>query len=229
MKDKKTILKAVLLAVLFIAVIGGITLVLLPYIRKLSEPEYQAAIQNWIDNMGFAGVLILLGAQMLQVIIAFIPGEPFELLSGALYGSVGGLAICLIGCIAASSLIFILSRKAGKKLLYRIFGKEKIQGWKWLQSSQKVDLVIFVLFFIPGTPKDLLTYIVGITNITLGKFLTLSTIARIPSVISSTMIGASVRQGNASTALIVFIITGVVGIGGILFKDKIINHFKKNA
>mgnify|MGYP002589264205 CR=1 FL=1 len=108
------------------------------------------------------GLLVVLGIQILQVVIAFIPGEPVEIFSGALYGTVGGLLICLSGCMIASTIIFALSKRYGKPLFYSLFSKEKVQGWKWLQDSRKCSMVTFILFLIPGTPKDMLTYIVGL-------------------------------------------------------------------
>lgn len=213
--------------ILFLSLIMGVTIILLPYFQRLSEPAYQAEIQRWVNKRGIVGLFVVLGVQVLQVIIAFIPGEPVEVLSGALYGTVGGLVICLTGCILASTIIFTLTKKFGKRLLHLLFNEDKIQNWRWLHESQKNDMVIFILFFIPGTPKDMLTYIVGMTEMSVGKFISISTLARIPSVLSSTMIGATMRKGEWETSLIVFFITGIVGILGIGFKNKMIDFCHK--
>ncbi len=225
--DKKARRHVIAYCILFVCLVIGLTIILLPYFQRLSEPEYQAGIQDWINKMGGAGILLILAVQVVQVVIAFIPGEPVELLAGALYGTVPGLLICLAGCVFASTIIFALSKRFGKRLLYRLFGKEKMANWKWLQDSQKTEMVTFVLFFIPGTPKDMLTYIVGITEMNVRKFIAISTLARIPSVLSSTMIGSTMRQGDWEWSLIVFIITGILGIVGIGFKDKIIDFCRR--
>ena len=83
------------------------------------------------------------------------------------------------------------------------------------EQSEKADLVIFLVFLIPGTPKDMLTYVVGMTRVSLKRFLWLSTLARVPSVLSSTLIGSSVIQGEGETALILMLVTGLLGILGI--------------
>ena len=173
-------------------------------------------------KVGVLGWLAMFGVQMLQVVIAFIPGEPVELIAGALYGAAGGLALCTLGCVTASALIFLLSKRLGKSVLDSLFGAEKVKDWKWLYDSQRMELVTFILFLIPGTPKDMLTYVVGVTNMRVGKFLLISSLARIPSVLSSTMIGSSLRQGNWVLTLVVFIITAVVGVVGITCKDRMI-------
>lgn len=225
--DKKTRRHVIAYCILFVGLVIGLTIILLPYFQRLSEPDYQAGIQKWINKMGGAGMLLILAIQIVQVVIAFIPGEPVEILAGALYGTVPGLLICLAGCVFASTIIFSLSKRFGKKLLYRLFSKEKVENWKWLQDSQKTEMVTFILFFIPGTPKDMLTYIVGVTEMNVRKFIAISTLARIPSVLSSTMIGSTMRQGDWELSLTVFIITGLIGIVGIDFKDKIIDFCRR--
>ncbi len=229
--DKKARRHVIACCILFVGLVIGVTIILLPYFRQLSEPEYQAEIQTWINEIGGAGILLILAVQIVQVIVAFIPGEPVEVMAGALYGTVPGLLICLAGCVFASAFVFSLSKRFGKKLLYYLFSEEKVLSWKWLQDGHKSEIVTFILFLIPGTPKDMLTYIVGVTEMSAGKFIGISTFAHIPSVLSSTMIGSTIRQGDWKLSLIVFVITGLIGIAGIGFKDKVIDicHRKING
>ena len=218
MKKKRVLI----LGALFVLLVAGLTVFLFPYVQKLRDPQVQLLVETWVRKVGVLGWLAMFGVQMLQVVIAFIPGEPVELIAGALYGAAGGLALCTMGCVTASALIFILSKRLGKSVLDSLFGAEKVKDWKWLYDSQRMELVTFILFLIPGTPKDMLTYVVGVTNMRVGKFLLISSLARIPSVLSSTMIGSSLRQGNWVLTLVVFIITAVVGVVGITCKDRMI-------
>ena len=218
MKKKRVLI----LGVLFVLLVAGLTVFLFPYVQKLRDPEVQLLVETWVRKVGVLGWLAMFGVQMLQVVIAFIPGEPVELIAGALYGAAGGLALCTLGCVTASALIFLLSKRLGKSVLDSLFGAEKVKDWKWLYDSQRMELVTFILFLIPGTPKDMLTYVVGVTNMRVGKFLLISSLARIPSVLSSTMIGSSLRQGNWVLTLVVFIITAVVGVVGITCKDGMV-------
>ena len=226
MEKKKRILRIALSCLLLAGALTALTVLALPYVRRLSDPETQRFIQNWIGERGIWGILILLGLQVLQVIIAFIPGEPMELLAGALCGALGGTVLCLTGTVLASACIFALSRRYGRRLLALLgFGEKQVAQWKWLQrdeQSEKADLVIFLVFLIPGTPKDMLTYVVGMTRVSLKRFLCLSTLARVPSVLSSTLIGSSVIQGEGETALILMLITGLLGILGIEAREKIL-------
>lgn len=228
MKSSKKIC-SILLFGIFLAIIIGLTWFFFPYIRRLSDPSTQIAFENWVTSLGVAGPLVMFSIQVLQIIIAFIPGGPVEIISGVLYGTLGGTAICIGGCVLASIFTFSLSRKFGKKLLYVFVKPEKIDSWHWLQNSQKIETITFVLFFIPGTPKDLLTYIVGITDMSMVKFLVISSFARLPSIFSSAMMGATMRQGEWKLSLIVFLITGVVGILGITYKDKVLDFCHRLA
>ena len=226
MEKKKRIPRIAFSCLLLAGALTALTVLALPYVRRLSDPETQRFIQNWIGERGIWGILILLGLQVLQVIIAFIPGEPMELLAGALCGALGGTVLCLTGTVLASACIFALSRRYGRRLLALLgFGEKQVAQWKWLQrdeQSEKADLVIFLVFLIPGTPKDVLTYVVGMTRVSLKRFLWLSTLARVPSVLSSTLIGSSVIQGEGETALILMLITGLLGILGIEAREKIL-------
>lgn len=226
---KKTDKRMILYCILFVGIVIGITAVLLPYFRKISDPVYQSEISKWVHQKGMFGVLMVVGIQILQIIIAVIPGEPVELLSGVLYGTIGGLALCLLGSLIGSLIIFLLSGHFGKKLLYTFFKKEKVQSWKWLKDSKKCTMATFLLFLIPGTPKDLLTYIIGVTDMKVGKFLVISSLARIPSVVSSTMLGANMRSGNWKVSVLVFLLTGIVGIIGIGYKEKIIDFCRRHS
>ena len=95
----------------------------------------------------------------------------------------------MIGVAAASSLVFLLTRFLGVRLVEIFISREKIDELRFINSEEKLKRMIFLLFFIPGTPKDLLTYFAGLTRIKLHEFLIISMIARIPSLVSSTIGG----------------------------------------
>ena len=94
-----------------------------------------------------------------------------------------------------------------------------VEKYKFLKNTKKIELTIFILFFIPGTPKDALTYLAPFVPIKPKKFFVISTIARIPSVITSTILGDQIIKGNYLIAIIVFVITAIISIGGILFNN----------
>lgn len=179
--------------------------------------------KEYIDSFGIYGWLVAVGVQALQVIIALIPGEVIELGMGYVFGFWEGTALCLLGCIIGSTIVFLLVKKFGIKLLRLIFDIDKINELKFLKNEKRVNYFIFLIFFIPGTPKDLVTYFVGLTKTRLTTFLVISTIARIPSVITSTVVGNLVGGDKYIIAIIIYAVVGILSLVGI----KLYNKFSK--
>ncbi len=180
------------------------------------------AFREFLDAFGWKGRFILLGIQFLQVVVAFIPGEVVELGAGYAYGAVEGTLLCLAGIAASSAIIFLLTKKVGTPLAEVFISREKISELRFINSEYNLKRLVFLLFFIPGTPKDLLTYFVGLTNLRLGEFLCISLIARIPSVLSSTICGQMLGSQDYVTALLVYAITGGLSALGYLLYTRII-------
>lgn len=176
-----------------------------PLVRQFREdPE---SFRQYVKSHSPWGPLLMMGIMALQVIVAIIPGEPFELGAGFVFGWFPGTVWCLLGAAGASALVYLSVRKWGVKLVEIFFPREKIMRFSFLQNEKKLDLLVFILFLIPGTPKDLLTYLVGLTPMPLHTFLLLTTLARVPSVISSTVTGSLAQRGNLTAALITYAVT----------------------
>lgn len=188
-----------------------LTLFVCNWLRSFSQDDFR----DYIQSFGAAGWLVLLGLQFLQVFIALIPGELLETAAGYAFGPWIGTAICYIGVGLASALIFTLTRRYGVKLVEIFVDRERINELRFLNTERKRNNLIFLLYFIPGTPKDLLTYFVGLTDIKLSHFLVLSMIARIPSVISSTFGGHLLGEERYTGAIILYGITGLVSALGL--------------
>ncbi len=183
--------------------------------------------RTWAQNTGFWGGLAYIGITAFQVVIALVPGEPVEFVAGYAFGTFWGTILCMIGITIGSVIVFFLVRKFGVKLLEVFFTYEKIKSLKFLQNEKRVALITFLLFFLPGTPKDLLTYFVGLTNIKFKNFLFIVSVARIPSIITSTIAGEFVGAEQYLFAIIAYAITLLISIIGWLIYNKI-NKEKNN-
>ncbi len=224
--------KIALFAVIFlalIAIIWGIAKLCSPITDMLSDPASQAQFEEWVNSLGILGVGVMLLIQIAQIVIAFIPGEFVQVMAGVMYGTLGGLALCLVGCVFASAIIFALIRRLGRDFVVRFFGEEQLQKYDFLQDSSKLETLVFILFLIPGLPKDLLTYIVPLTPISMRNFLLLSTIGRIPGMVASTLIGSSVTDANWPLIIGVFVAVIIVAGLGIWKKDALMEWAKKRG
>ena len=217
-RRRKT-LAGISLAVVALLVIL-LTLFVSNWLRSFSREDFR----QYVRSYGALGPLVLLGLQILQVFIALIPGEIVESAAGYVFGPWTGTAICYLGICLASTLIFALTSRYGVKLVEVFVSREKINELRFLNTERKRNLLIFLVFFIPGTPKDLLTYFVGLTDIRLRTFLLLSMVARIPSVITSTFGGHLLGQERYIGAVILYVITGLFSLLGMVGYNR---HLKK--
>lgn len=225
-KDKIKIFK-ILLMILVIFILIGITLYLFPVIKNLSTTEGQMDFKNKVNESGFLGLLTLFGLQIAQVFLFILPGEPLEILAGMCYGGIGGTIFITVSVFIISTIIFFVVRKLGRKFVYDFCSEEKvkkIENSKLFKNAETIESIMFILFIIPGTPKDLLVYIAGLLPIKPFRFIMISTFARLPSVISSTFAGSNLVVGDWKMSLIIYAITFAI-VGLVIF---IINKFDKN-
>jgi len=218
--------KIIIIAAIFLAMLA-ICAILYYYISKYGLDYLIDSLKSFTNSLGMWGILFMFLIQTVQVVLAFIPGEPIELCAGALYGTVGGVLLCLAGIAVGTFIIFLLVKTLGKDLVLRVIGSDKYASLKFLHDPAKRDLFIFILMFIPGTPKDVLTYFSPLAGISMWRFVLIAAVARIPSVISSTYVGATLAEGNYLHSAIVFLIVGAVSIAGILIYNKIIEAKNK--
>lgn len=195
--------------------------------RFISTNTSASDFKTFIEGYGFLGGFVALGIQFLQVFIAFIPGEFVEVGLGYAFGAVGGTLICLLGVGLASSLIFLLVKKWGIRVVELFVSAEKINSLSFINNENKLKRLTFILFLIPGTPKDMLTYIVPLTRIKLSEFLFLSLIARIPSVVTSTVGGHLFEDGKYLEGIVLLAVTVAISILGLFIYNKITAKYKE--
>lgn len=215
--------KTRIISIVIIALVTALTAVLCvvvggPLVRFASEPEQ---FRQWMAGHGVWGELAYLGMVVLQLVIAILPGDPFEIVAGYAFGAVRGTLLCLIGEAIGSILVILLVRKFGMRLVEVFFSKDKIKSLKFLQSSPRNAIIFSIIFIMPGTPKDLLCYYAGLTDINLPLLLLVTTVGRIPAVITSTIGGDALGNQSYLFAGIVFAVTAVISVAGILIYNAI--------
>lgn len=180
-KNKVKIFK-IILTVLVIVLFIGIIAYLFPVMKNLSTVEGQIAFKQKVENSGFLGLLTLFALQVAQIFLIVVPGEPIEILAGMCYGGIGGTIFIMVSAFIISTTIFLLVRKIGRKFVYDFCDSEKvakIENSKIFQNPKKIEMIMLILFLIPGTPKDLMVYIAGLLPIKPIKFILISTICNI--------------------------------------------------
>ncbi len=189
-----------------------------PLIRFVREPE---RFQAWVDAQGVRAPLLFVGMVVLQIVVAIIPGEPLEIAAGYAFGALEGTLLCLIGALVGRVAVFLLVRRFGVRAVEVFFPLEKVQSLRFLQNEKKLTFWVFFLFFLPGTPKDVLCYIVGLTKLPLRSWIIISTIAPIPSIITSTIGGSALGMGRYAFAAAVFGATLAISAAGLLVYRRV--------
>lgn len=216
LRTKTKIIRTVLFVIILILLIG-LTIYLFPKFLELQHEEKRAELKIYIESIGFWGWLLALSVQILQVVVAFLPGEPVEIVIGMIFGPVGGMLTCLLGIIIGTLIIYFLAKTIGIKFISIFVDPDKLSEYSFINSTNKKDALVFTLFFIPGTPKDVLTYFAPFIKMPMLRFILISTFARIPSIITSTLLGDSLGSGKWVLSLIIFTTTLLIALIGILF------------
>ena len=227
--SRKTKIKVfkIILAILVLTLFIGITTYLFPVMKDLSSIEGQIAFKVKVDNSGMFGLLSLFGLQVAQIFLIIVPGEPIEILAGMCYGGFLGTIFIMVSAFIISTTIFFLVRKFGRKFVYDFCDEKKvakIENSKLFQNPKKIELIMLILFLIPGTSKDLLVYIAGLLPIKPIRFILISSLARFPSVILSTLAGENLAIGDWKMSIILYAAVLII-VGIIIF---FINKFDKD-
>lgn len=194
-----------------------------PMLQFVSEPEQFRA---WVDSYGLLGPLAYIGMVVLQVIVAVIPGEPFEIAAGYAFGAVEGTILSMIACTLGSVIVFLLVRRYGMRVAELFFSREKLQSVGFLKTNPKRDVLFLLIFMIPGTPKDLLCYFAGLTDLRFPVWLLICSFGRLPAIITSTIGGNALGTENYWFAAGVFAAALAISGIGILVYNVICNRHK---
>ena len=185
--------------------------------------------KEMIQGYGSWGWMVAFGIQVLQVVVSPIPGEFVEVGMGLCFGWLGGTLLCLLGGALAAALIMLFVKKLGIRAVELFVSLDKINELRFINNEKKLSTFVFLLYLIPGTPKDPLIFFFGLTKIKISNFVVISTLARIPSIVTSTIGGEFLVNKNYLGAILLFAITGAVSVIGLLLYKKILEKLKSRS
>jgi len=215
-------IKCLLLVGVLLLMMGILCLWVAPHLTKIADEAER--IREWVREYRILGRLAFMGIVMLQVFLAVLPGEPLEIAGGYIFGALEGTVLCLVAAALGSLMVFSLVRRFGLRLVNLFFADEKMQKLHFLHSSPRRLFLFMIIFMIPGTPKDLLSYYAGLTDIKLPVFLLICSLGRIPSLVTSTIGGDALGMKSYLFAAVVFAATLIVSVGGLLLYEYICKH-----
>lgn len=224
-KSFKLIIKKLTPVVIFFAIIAAIFAIYGKDILKIfSDPEN---IKSYIESKGSRGALIYIALQILQIVIAVIPGEPIQIAGGYIFGTFKGFLYAEIGIMAGSAIAFFIARKFGIPIIRLFVSEKKLMQYKEKLESKKGLAITFLLCLIPGIPKDIIVYASGLTPISYRLFFFIYFTARLPAILAASYMGAALGKENYGVFAVLVAGAVVLLILGYIFKDKIYVLMKK--
>lgn len=205
----------------FIVITVGVVWALWPLLSELFQEGGTEKMIDKVRSAGPWGVLILLAFQLLQIIVAFIPGEVVQVSAGILYGPWGGSAIILLGCLISSWIIYQIVHRLGQPFVEDMVPTKYLEKFQAFEESGRLDVMVFILFLIPAMPKDTFTYLVPLTKMSLKRYLVITTVARTPGVVVSTLAASGLAEGNIAVGVAIFAVVAVLAVLAIVFREKL--------
>lgn len=216
----------IIAVVVFLVVMVLVTMLCIPLVKLLQTAEGRVQIKETVGSMPVLSVVLYIILQAVQIIVALIPGGPMQLLGGMLFGKLFGFIFCMLGTLLGTAVVFYLVKLIGSPLVEALVAKKNFKTLKILENQRNLEILVFVMFLIPGVPKDALTYLVPLTKMPAERFFVISTVARAPAVFMSIIVGNSLSEGNFVFSIIIFLILVAIAATGVLYKDKVINIFR---
>ena len=169
---------------------------------------------------GIRGPLICIAVQIGQVIVFPIPGEVTQIASGYVFGAWAGFLYSWIGIMLGSALAYTFARLLGRPVVEKIIGAKRLEKMDHALDTGKGRSALFLLFLLPGMPKDSLSYGVGLTDFRFGEFIVLSGLGRAPALLVSTMIGSQVQARDYTSIAITVVVAGLAIGAGYLYEKR---------
>lgn len=192
---------------------------LMPQVAHLfKNPE---EFRNLLLGFGNWSLAVFVGLQVLQVLAAPLPGEIIQIAGGYVFGIFTGTLLSLLGIFLGSLVAFYLARWLGYPLLQALISKEKLEHFHDLLHSNRAEVIVFVLFLVPGAPKDILTFIAGATPIPSGHFFLAAMLGRFPGIMVSAFIGAQLEKQQYFLAGVLSLIAVTIFLLGIIYHDRL--------
>ena len=208
-----------LILAIVVIVFAGLTMLLRrPLVSFASNPEI---LRVWMQDLGIWGILIFGIFNFLQVVFAVIPGGPFELAAGYILGVVLGTLLCDITMTISSVVVFLLVRKFGIRFVELFVSRRQIENMGFLKDNQKVQSVLFFIFLLPGTPKDVVTYLAGLTNLSLKSWIFICFVGRFPAILLTALGGSALGNAKYGIVAVVIVVFAVAYLAGMRLYRKL--------
>jgi len=175
---------------------------------------------EYVRSFGAAGIAVFILIQIVQVLFAPIPGEVTGFVGGFLYGGTKGLLYSSVGLTLGSLAAFLLGRSYGRPVVERVARKETLDKYDFVMENRGI-WVSFLLFLVPGFPKDLFCYLLGTSRMPFGAFLAISAVGRLLGTAMLSMSGSLVRDGEFRLLGLIAVVATLLILASVLYRERL--------
>lgn len=208
-KKALSVLKLMVLAGILIGIPAYLLLFHLDEIRSLETIDEALLILKQYGS-GLEGAAVYVAIQVLQIIVSVIPGQPFQIAAGYLFGFLPSLLLSLIGASIGATVSYFLARVLGRDALHTFFKKEQLERYVRIMNSKRAYVLVFLIYLIPGLPKDIMSYAAGTSEMKFRAFFPISLVGRTPAMSASILVGALYESQNFKALWVVIAVVAAV-------------------
>ncbi len=178
-------------------------------------------VEQWIAALGTEARLVFLLVQIFQVVVFIVPGEVVQIAGGYLFGIAEGALWSTAGIAVGATVNYWIGRWSGRAFIERFLTEKAAARFTAIATSPRGRLGFFLLFVIPGIPKDVLCYVAGGAAMGFWGFVLISTVGRLPGIIGSAVIGGTAAAEQWFVSVSVFALAVVLFLLGLLFRRRL--------
>lgn len=178
----------------------------------------------FLRNYKSLSVPAYFAAEILQIVVSVLPGQLFQMAAGYLFSFVPGLIYTLIGAVLGTVITFVLARVLGSDAVHLMLGEERSKHYMALLNSRKAYVITFLIYLIPGIPKDTVCYVAGVSEMKMLPFVIISVAGRMPAMAASVIFGAMYMKHDYTGMIIVAVIVAVAVLICIVKRKEIMER-----
>jgi uncharacterized membrane protein YdjX (TVP38/TMEM64 family) len=194
------------------------------FVVRLYRDKY--FLRDTVASWGWMAPIVFILIQALQVIVSPIPGEVTGPVGGALFGTTWGVIYSTIGLTIGTTICFAVGRKWGEPLVRPWLSEHHWDRLNFILEAEGA-ILCFILYLIPGFPKDIISYLFGISPMPFWVFAVVSTVARVPGTWIGSYFGAHVGEQQYLYAIAFFALVVAICLPVYYYRDRIIGRFHK--
>ncbi|MGL4484893.1 MAG: TVP38/TMEM64 family protein [Anaerovoracaceae bacterium] len=210
MTTKNKLLAFAKFGLLLLIVIGIPAYVFIFHYDLITSFKNIKEVEAFVMQYESISALVVLGLQVFQIIVSLLPGQWIQMIAGYLWGAGIGYLLSVAGAFIGTTASFFIAKGLGKDAVHIMFGEKKMANIEARLNSKRAFVIIFLMYLIPGFPKDLIPYAAGVSDVKYPMFILVSLIGRSPAMLGSIIIGSQLAAGSYTIVIILSIIAAIL-------------------